>query len=197
MERNKIISLALNFTSFLIPKANIKKVILFGSIVSGNFDRESDIDLFIESSEKETKIKNLLELYQKTEEYEKFKLEGINNEISLKVGNLNDWKDLKRSIISNGLILYGHYRDQPEKLKHKIAFILDIRKAPRTKKIKIWRKIYGYKQKVGKKIYISQGLIEKKLGRGAFLASLENSDEIQKYLRKNKVKYSLLDIWLD
>jgi len=198
MERTKLISLASNFASFLLDRIQVKSIILFGSVATNNFDKESDIDLFIETDEKnKNKINNLLLLYKKTKEYEKFKLEGIENELSIKVGNLEDWKDIKRSIISNGIVLYGKYKGKPEELKHKLLFILNVQDLKRSEKIKIWRKIYGYKQKVGKKNYICKGLAEKKFGRGVFLVSIENSQEIIDYLRKNKVKYGFFDIWIE
>lgn len=198
MERRKLISLALNFAAFLLDRIEVKSVILFGSVAKNTFDKESDIDLFIETDKKnEDKIKNILELYKKTKEYEKFKLGGIENELSIKCGSLNEWKDLKRSIISNGIILYGKYQGRPEKLKHKLVFSLDVKNLERSKKIKVWRKIYGYKQKIGKKVYISKGLAEKKLGRGVFLISIENLEEVMDYLIKNKIKYSFFDVWVE
>jgi|SRR3989339_1042548 len=198
MEQNKLISLALSFSSFLVDKIEVNKIILFGSVAKNTFDEESDIDLFIESDKKnENKIKNYLELYKKTSEYDKFRLEGINNEISVKIGELNEWGNLKRSIISGGIVLYGNFNENPDKLKHKIVFLLHIESMKRSEKIKIWRKIYGYNQKVGKKIYVSKGLSEKKLGRGAFLVSFEYSKNIIDYLRKNKVRYSFFDAWME
>lgn len=197
MENNKLISLSMNFASFLVERFKVKSIILFGSVASGHFDKESDIDLFIETEKKnEDKIKNILELYKKTKEYEKFRLSGLENEISIKCGNLEDWKELRRSIISNGIVLYGKYRGQPSELKHKLLFIINV-EGNRSKKIKIWRKIYGYSQKIGNKIYVSSRMAEKKLGRGAFLVSSENLQKTIDYLRKNKVKYSYFDLWVE
>jgi len=198
MNRNKLISLSMNFSSFLVGQMDVKSVILFGSVAKNNFDDESDIDIFVECNEKdEKKINNLLELYKKTEEYEKFKLEGIKNEIVIKSGSLEMWKDLKRSMISGAIVLYGSYLATPDKLNHKLLFLLNFKGISRAIKIKIWRNLYGYKQKVGKKVYISKGKIEKKLGRGAFLASIQDSQEVISYLNKNKIKYSLLDVWIE
>jgi len=198
MERNKLISLALSFASFLIERVEIKSILLFGSVAKNTFDKESDIDLFIETDKKnENKIKNFLELYKKTAEYEKFKLTGVENELSVKCGKLDEWKDLKRSIISGGIVLFGDYQGAPDRLKHKIIFLLNVENLKRIEKIKIWRKIYGYKQKIGKKVYISKGFAEKKLGRGAFIVSAENSQEIMNYLKKNKIKHYYFDIWTE
>ena len=198
MEKHKLVSFALNFASFLVDRIEVKSIILFGSVAKNTFDKESDIDLFIETDKKnENKIKTLLELYKKTKDYERFKLSGIENEISVKCGKLNEWRDLKRSIISSGIILYGNYEGKPEKLKHKLLFLLKTENLERSKKIKAWRKIYGYKQKVGKKVYLSNGLAEKKLGRGVFLVSTENSQEVLDFLIKNKIRYSFSDIWIE
>jgi len=198
MKQNKLISLALNFASFLVDKINLDSIILFGSVAQNNFDNESDIDIFIETNKKnEEKIKNFLDLYKKTEEYEKFKLEGIKNEISLKIGKLDEWKDLKRSIISGGIVLYGNYKGKPEKLNHKIIFILNVENIKRAEKIKIWRKIYGYKQKIGKKTYVFNGLVEKKLGRGSFIIPVEKFKQIKDYFVKNKIKHSFFDVWVE
>lgn len=198
MDRNKLISFALNFASFLVGRIEVKSIILFGSVVRGTFDKESDIDIFVETNKKnEKKIKVLSELYKKSEEYEKFKLGGIENEISVKSGDLDDWKELKRSIISNGIVLYGNYEGKPNNLTHKILFLFSLENFNRALKIKIWRKVYGYKQKVGKKEYISKGLAEIKLGRGAFLVSIGNSKDVTDYFKKNKIKFSFFDIWTE
>jgi len=198
MERNKLISLALSFASFLVDRIEVKSILLFGSVAKNTFDRESDIDIFIETDRRnDKKINNLLELYKKTGEYERFKLEGIENEIVIKCGDLNEWKDLKRSIISGGIVLYGKYQGKPQKLKHKLLFLLNVRGNERSKKVKVWRKIYGYKQKIGEKTYFFKGLIEKKIGRGGFLVSIENLQEIINYLKENKVKYSFFDVWIE
>lgn len=197
MKKNKFISLALNFTSFLVSRVSVDRVVLHGSIARGDFDKESDIDLFVETDKKKKKqIEKVLELYKKTKEYEKYKLGGIRNELAIKCGRLDDWKDLKRSIISSGVVLYGRFVDKPEGLAQKVLFILDISKLSRTRKMKIWRKVYGYKQKVGKKIYVSEGLVEERVGRGAFICSLENAERVLKLLQKEKIKYKLMEIWV-
>ena len=48
--RNKINAYALHFTSFLVEGGiEPKKVILFGSAVPGKFDKESDVDIFVDT----------------------------------------------------------------------------------------------------------------------------------------------------
>src|SRR3989344_4006441 len=198
MNKNNLISYALSFTSFRIDRIEVDNIILFGSVANNTFDKESDIDLFVDTDEKnEKKVRSILELYKKTKEHEKFKISGIKNELSLKIGSLNKWKDLESSIISEGITLYGHFQSQPNQLKHMRLFILNMERTDRKIKVKMWRKLYGYNQKVGEKIYISQGLVDKNIGRGAFLVKIINSQKVVKFLRKNKIKYSFLDIWTE
>jgi predicted nucleotidyltransferase len=197
MERNNLISLAMSFSSFLIGRVEVRSIILFGSVAKGSFDRESDIDIFIETSRSDKEVRAALELFRKTEEYEKFRLAGIENEISVKCGRLDDWKGIKRAAISGGIVLYGRYAGKPQDLEHKSLFLLSVEGLPRSRKVKVWRKVYGYRQKAGSRIYLSKGLAEKKLGKGAFLSTIESSQALLSFFKSNKVKYSILDIWVE
>ena len=114
MKRNKLISLAQSFVAFLIESVDIDQAILFGSVANNEFDEESDIDIFIDKEKKnEKKIDNALFLFEKSDTYQKYVITGIKNKISLKIGKLDKWPSLKRSIISNGIMLYGKYKEKP------------------------------------------------------------------------------------
>lgn len=207
MKINKfdLISYATNFVSFLLKdkiSKNIDNIILFGSIVTDEFDEESDIDIFIDTDkELKKEIIKILELYKRSEDYEKYKLLGIKNEISLKIGKLKNWVDLKRSIISNGIQLYGKYKDIPTKLNHYLLFHINLTKIKRNKKVKLWRSLYGYSQKMRKKTYKFKGLVEKlsgkKIAPGLFIVPIENYQKLASILKKNKVNYKINEIWSD
>ncbi|MBU0627719.1 MAG: nucleotidyltransferase domain-containing protein [Nanoarchaeota archaeon] len=197
MERSDLISYAVNFVSFLIKKSpKISKVILFGSVARGDFDDKSDIDLFVDTESGKKDIEILLELYEKSEESRKYRLEGIKNDIMLKVGKLDKWGSLKLSIASDGILLYGKYEESPKGIKNYLLFKISAGKMERKNKIKIWRKVYGYRQKIGKKVYYSKGLVEggKKLGFGLFFMPSDKSREMIDFLRKNKVDYEIKEI---
>ncbi len=55
MNQDTLIAYALDFSSFLIDTAKvtdkIKRIMLFGSVARGDFTKESDIDLFIDTDE--------------------------------------------------------------------------------------------------------------------------------------------------
>src|SRR3989344_7815435 len=113
----KIRAYASYFASFLINNlddfSNLKSIILFGSVVRGEADKDSDVDIFIDvkklNKNKEKEIKKILEGFYKSREALLFKTFGIDNKINLIIGRLDEWKDLKRSIESTGIVLYGKY----------------------------------------------------------------------------------------
>jgi len=200
--KSRMIAYALDFTSFLLEsRVEPKKVILFGSVVTGESDRESDIDIFIDIDEsEEKKIRNVLKIFDKTFG-DKWRLKGVQNQLSLKVGNLEKWPKLKRSIQSYGILLYGKYSETPENMKSYLLFRLNFSRMPRAKKVSIWRKLYGYSQKVGRKNYEKKGIIEslggKKVEKSVVLIPTGNSQKFKEFLNKNRVDFLVNEIWSD
>ena len=198
MEKNDLISYAIDFVSYLISREkDIDRIILHGSAARGDFDEESDVDLFIDADEKtKNKINKIIDNYAKTNKFREWELKGIKNPISPIVGRLDgeEWKDLKRSIMNTGIILYGKYKSEPEKVNQYTLFSFENIK-PDKKRILIFRKLFGFK--LGKKQY--QGLVEKykgiKIGKGAILIPIEHTSDLKKYFQENKVKVKLYDLW--
>jgi len=200
-KRNKLIANALDFVSFLVENnQKVDRAILFGSVVSNEFDDESDIDIFIDTDDKEENINNLLNEYDKSRG-ENWKFKGIVNQISLKIGRLSKWPKLQRSIQSNGLLLYGNYNEVPEKIQNYEMFIVNFSELKRAEKVRIWRKLYGYSQKVGNKEYKTQGLIKelegKRLERGIIAIPSKNSKQLRDFLNSHKIKYKIIEVWSD
>lgn len=205
MKHGTIISYALSFTSFILdsPISNkINKIILFGSAARGDFTKESDVDIFIDGDEKlEPELTKLHNLFKSSRAYKTWQLKGIKNELSLKVGDLSKWS-LRREVISSGILLYGKYNELP-KAAHYYALIKveKITQKKSAQQIKIFRKLYGYSQKVGKKVYHWKGLVAevqgKKLGRGVFIIPMEHRQEIISFLNKNHISYAIYELWSD
>ena len=126
LQRNDLIAYALDFTSYLVSEIeNLDRIILYGSVAKGEFDEESDIDLFIDTKEKiDKKVNKVIDNYYKTKKFMEWELKGINNTISCIVGILDseEWKDLKRSIMNTGIILYGKYKGEVEKINQYTLF---------------------------------------------------------------------------
>ena len=98
-KRNELIAYAVDFSSYLLSKSeSVEMIILFGSVARGDFDDESDIDIFVDIDEKKEKsIKAILDDYYKTKKYNEWKLKGIDNDISLIIGRVDseEWKDFE------------------------------------------------------------------------------------------------------
>lgn len=203
MKRENIIGYAANFASFLLDSntaLKIDKIILFGSIARGTYDRESDIDIFIDTKENiEQEIKKTLYLFKNSEVQKRWELKGIKKEISIKVGELNKWK-LKRDIISDGIILYGKFKEMPENVEYYLLINPSFKKFNKSKNVKIWRKLYGYTQKVGSKVYKTQGILEKLGGKrleNSIVINMKNKKELIDFLNKEKINYKVTEVWSD
>lgn len=203
MENNNLIAYSMSFASYLVQSIKsdkIKNIILFGSVARGDHNKESDIDIFVDSKQNiEKEVYGVLDSFYDSIIYKKYwKLIGIRNEISIKVGNIENW-DLKSSIISHGILLYGKYYHEMEGKLHSL-FIIEI-PGKRKDKIKVWRKLYGYKQKVNKKLYTQKGILEelqgKRLGASNFTVPIQNANQIKQFLRKNKVTFKSIDLQSD
>lgn len=177
----------------------IKSVILFGSVARGNAEEESDVDLFFDTDSPKkiqlflrSKLNQAAEDFYLTNKALEFRLGGIENEISLKVGSLEEWPDLAQSISSNGIILYKKYTNKPPGLKSYSIFSW---KKPGKSKGALLNKFYGYK--VGKKTY--EGLIQKtksiKIGSGTIMVPSEKRDLFIEVMEKYKIGYSRYDVW--
>ena len=195
----ELIAYASSFVSFVLPKINVDEIILFGSVARNEADKKSDIDLFFNLKKDENKIKEILKKeivrFYKSKICEIWVLKGIKNEIRFEIGNLEKWK-LKRSIISDGIVLYGKYKEVPEKMNGFVQFTLKPIKNI-TKRNRIIRKLFGRKEKK----YSAKGIIEmlngKKISTVSFIVPIEKSSEVIEMLGKEKVDYSFFEFWSD
>ncbi|MBI4454129.1 nucleotidyltransferase domain-containing protein [Candidatus Woesearchaeota archaeon] len=197
MDRDELISQIYSFISYLFRESNIKinRIFLFGSVARGDFDEESDIDIFIDVDKKNEKpigIKAYRALNRFYEiEGEKWKLKGIKNKISLKVGALDEW-ELKSSIEMEGIVLYSTVASSS--LKKYFLFSLPSI-TPVKKRNKVLRNLFGRKEKG----YNDNGMISKYDGKvlspKCFIISSEGPKEITLFLTKEKVNFSFVEIW--
>ncbi|MBS3123651.1 nucleotidyltransferase domain-containing protein [Candidatus Woesearchaeota archaeon] len=206
MELNQsLIGYASAFSSFLLDSkigGLINKIILFGSTARGEATKESDIDIFVDTLEEhESEVQAILKLFNLSQTNKQWRLKGITQEISLKIGQLKKWKS-RREILSSGITLYGKFNELPEKAEYYALIELEeINSRDIAQQVKFWRKLYGYKQKVGKKVYIQKGLVElslgRKIGKGVILVPMKNRKEILNYLNQQKMRYKIYEIWSD
>lgn len=206
MKKHELIAYSMDFCSFLLRSEageDIRRIILFGSVTRGVFDDESDIDLFIDAEKSETVepiAKRVLKAFEASETNEKWKLEGLKNSLSLQVGQIEKW-GLYRSAISSGILLYGKFEEMPKNVKYYSMLVLDFGKIDRNKKIRIWRELYGYRQKIGGKVFVSKGLMEelsgKKIERSVIVVPAGNKNRLLDFIKKNRVKCGIFEVWTD
>ena len=197
----ELIAYAHSFISFVFPKIKgIKEIILFGSVAREEAEKESDIDLFFDVNEKDENqikeiIKTELKKYYKSKIAETWLLKGIKNPIKIEVGDLNKWK-LKRSIISQGITLFGEHKELPENLKKYFYFNIEpINNI--SKRNRIIRKLFGRKENNYETIGIIKQDNGKKLTPTSFFCPQENLNNIIELLKKEKINYFFFEFWTD
>lgn len=192
---SKLLPYAIDFASFLLQKVKkkekIKNIILFGSVARGEEDKISDVDLFIDiisaNAALEKEYAALLDtFYSSTKHQHYWKLLGITNEIKLHVGVLEKWKELRPSIIADGIVLYGKFMPKIKEGKHSVFFIWE-NVTPNSKRVLFNKQLFGYKQ--NGKFY--QGLLgeyhSERMGKGSILVPLEHSTVIHNHFKKYKI----------
>lgn len=188
------------FTSYVLmnikEKENIISIILFGSVAKGDATKESDVDIFIEVK-KETKtfeveINKLLENFYKSREALLFKTKSIDNKINIIAGKLTNWPELKNSIDSTGIILYGNYSPSGVSGKKNIIIFWD--KIGKNRGAFL-NKMYGVKIKEKKYSGLLEASGGKKLGKSCIIIPVENKLDILKALKDYEVSAKLLEVY--
>jgi len=188
------------FVSYLLTKIkdeNISNIILFGSVAQNQATKNSDVDIFIEIRKKTKKFKEKIsqitkEFYQSREAL-LFKNKGIDNKINIITGKLNEWENLKKSIESTGIVLYGSYIPS-KKVKGKKYSIFFWDKIEKNRGAFL-NKIYGFKIHNKK----HQGILErfegKKLGKSSIMIPVEHREEIIKLIKHHKVHSKIIEVY--
>ncbi len=202
----EILKYALHAAAYLISGLSpndikrIDSVALFGSVARLSATEESDIDIFFDINAPKkvqlflrAKLNKLAEQFYLTTIALEFRSRGIDNEISVKAGKLEEWEDLAQNIASHGIILYGKYLKEPHGLK---PYTILSWQTPGKSKGALLNKIYGYS--AGKKKY--PGLLKKtggtKIGGGTIMVPGKTREMFVDVLEKYKVDYSRYDVWM-
>ena len=149
-----IMAYAMEFASFLVDRTgdadmkNIRDIILFGSVARGTGDKESDVDIFVnlfKDGNIEGRIDKIRDEFYDTEICKKWRLRGIKNDIRIIAGRLEKWKELKISILDDGISLYSKYTGLAGGKQNVIIFWDNVR--PESKRVLLSKKLYGYNYK--------------------------------------------------
>src|SRR3989338_1087609 len=193
-----LIAYAMAFSSFLIQKTSgekIKNIILFGSVARGEAGKESDVDIFIDVVKRlpalENTIRGSADAFKSSSKYRNYwKPMGIENDIQLTIGQLQQWKELKPSIVSNGILLYGKFKPEVKEGAHRAFFIWENIK-PNARRVSFNKKLFGHRQ--GKKFYsgMLQDYSGEKAGKGCIAVPLENAERFQQLFRTYKISVKI------
>ncbi len=203
MKENDITAFSMEYASYLIRKVRvIESIILFGSVARGDFDKESDIDIFVNirnprKVDKDIVRKATNEFYG-TKTFEKWKMLGIKNYFSVIAGNIDsdEWADLRRSIMTDGIVLYGKYISSPKKMSHYVLVSYESVKNDK-KRVTLHRKLFGYGLN-GKRY---PGIVEKENGiriyNNSFLIKIESYKKIKDIFNEMKISPKIIEVWKD
>ncbi|MBU0930026.1 MAG: nucleotidyltransferase domain-containing protein [Nanoarchaeota archaeon] len=201
LKLNKLLAYSIDFVSFLLENIeikDIKNIILFGSVTREESTKESDVDIFVDIMNSEKYYKDIIpkvedKFFKSYKFLNYWKLKGIENNFNIIIGRLDEWKELKNSIISNGITLYSKFKEYPERGEHKVLFSFE-RIKPESKRVTLFKNLFGYKK--NKKKY--QGLIEKyngmKIGSGSIIVPLEHQNIFHKLFKKYLIKVKIIKI---
>lgn len=190
------------FISYLLTNLKdvdkIDNIILFGSVAKGDYTKNSDVDIFIETKKGNAKfskeILSILNEFYKSREALYFKVKGVENKINLIIGKLDEWGEIKKSIDGTGIVLYGKYVPTGIKgKKYALIFWDNIGKNRGA----FLNKLYGFKVK--NKFY--KGLVEqlngKKCGKSNIMVPIQYKEEILKLIKHYKVNAKVIDIYAE
>lgn len=188
-------------------KKSIRSIILFGSVATGDYDKESDIDIFVDVASEdavgmvEAAFKEAEKRFYAVVE-KRWSLLGMEMPIKYIVGLLDSymWEEIKSEVISTGITLYGKYAGVKGGLKHFSLFSYDMSKLDNRKKASFIRNFFGYAQKRGKKVYKKTGYLQEiggsKLGKNCVLIPIEKSRDVQKFFTSVKLTPEIREIWI-
>ena len=186
----ELISYAADFVSFFLQNfkdvEKIKSIVLFGSVARGEETKKSDVDIFVDvfsgSKVLEKKIGIMKDDFFDSRKFKDYwKLMGIENDINIIVGKLDEW-NLKDTILGSSIILYGKYSSRLDSGENKVILYWDVVK-DNSKRVMLNKKLKGFSH-YGKKY---EGFLDiyggVKLGANAILIPVE---ELNLFLKEFK-----------
>ncbi len=205
----KIINKIKNFIDSKFSKyEKIESIVLFGSLASGKFNEESDVDICVLFKRNTPKImENTLFNY----------FLSLGKELNRSIQcvfffpeDINKWDTIFiENILAEGKLLYGnsnYYEILIKTLEFRPYQIitLNLRALNSSAKMKLKRILYGYKttKKYSEKFYKykKEGIVKKlqgmKLGRGSFIIPEKVLLVVENKLKEFDIKFSNFRVWM-
>jgi len=205
---NDLIAYTYDFVSYLtlqtfFNKYPIRKIVLFGSSVRHDYNKKSDIDIFIDvSGSKSANLKKQIEKVKNnfinSGRIKKWINLNIKNEFSIIVGNLTDkkWSDMRRSMHSHAVVLWQRYQEEAKDLEPYVLLKWSAGTKDVNKRVNLARKLYGYSQKGKHYEGIFERLGIKPIDDGIAIVPSEHINLFRKLFNELNVKYILKDVFI-
>ena len=180
-----------------IKSSDIKSIFLFGSVARGDFDDDSDIDIFINTDKNNEKeldkfSKIAMKNFYESDEMKKFVLFGVENPISIKCGNVEKW-GLFGSIKSDGVLLYSS-SISPFFRKHFLVELKPISDV--AKRNRIIRKLAGRKEKNRKEKGMVEQIGGQVLDSRHYIMPAEKITSVTRVLSRENAIFEMREIWM-
>lgn len=174
----------------------IRQIILFGSAARGDAKRDSDIDVFIELKKKDKKLEQAIEKVKDSffmsREALLFKTRGIENPFHVIAGNLDEWKDLRKSIESTGIVLYGPYTEARAEGK---KYLLISWERVRKNRGAFLNAVYGFSVKGKRYLGLLDKVKGKKVGKSCILLPVSEADKFLARAKHYKVNARVWEVY--
>lgn len=203
MDQYKLQEYASTFVTFLLRNMKndiptIDGIILYGSVAKREADEHSDVDIFVDTPSRKTeeKIKEISKLFPESREALLYKVEGIANDISVKVGVLRKWEELQRSIMSTGIILWGKYITNKKPTGTKHYLLLSWNKVEKNRGAFL-NKLYGFRVKGKKYEGLLRNIEGRKVGKSCILIPIQQKENVIPLLKKYQVHAKQIEVFLE
>jgi len=176
--------------------ADVKAVILYGSLARGEFTSRSDVDLLILTTEDKTQK----EIHDKVIELESEIGRNIQPTIRTIAELQKTDTGLLQNIFQEGKILYlREPSDIPSAIllqqKPYLIYSFQINSLLQKEKARFNRQLYEQTRKEYKYKGLLQEIGGQKLSAGCVMIPYEQKEKIEKFFKKFKVKFEQLKVW--
>lgn len=166
---------------------------LFGSSARGDTNRESDVDLLIDTPEPgplEPEVRKQVSEFERSVKVTRYwQLLGVRPVISVQVERLENWTALHLGLLKDGRVLYGPFTELTPKGGATVA-LLSWKDVPSLSvRTNLYRTLSGYVSR-GQRY---PGLLERhqgqRIAKGAILVPLSSLDVFKKGFQRLRVAY--------
>jgi hypothetical protein len=191
------VAYAENFLSFLFLNkgiaGHINAIYIFGSAVRGELEKESDIDVFIDTgnAEVEVLVNKSISVFMKSKDYDKWKLMNFTYPFSVQIGALEKW-GLKSSIGAEGILLYS--KTPATTLTNRNILFTVILPKKKSPYLQFIRSFFGRKEEGYNDTGIVGNLQGTRISATVFIIKKEHQQNIESALQKQKINYSFREI---